>query len=111
MKILGAFDKYKDSFTAQEACLTAEQVVEQVGQGNQFVSCPLSDGGEGFVDILTTSAGGDLIEVSARDSLGNPKSTQIGIVPLERLSSSVRSLLQLSPLENLQLWKWLPSVD
>ena len=97
MRILSAFDKFKDSFSAQDACALVKEVASDVSSKLEVISCPLTDGGEGFVEILTPKYEGEIIKVPARDSIGREKIVEIGMVSIERLSSSVRTLLDLPP--------------
>ena len=97
MRILSAFDKFKDSFSAQDACALVKEVASDVSSRLEVISCPLTDGGEGFVEILTPKYEGEIIKVPARDSIGREKIVEIGMVSIERLSSSVRTLLDLPP--------------
>ena len=95
MRILSAFDKFKDSFSAQDACALVKEVASDVSSGLEVISCPLTDGGEGFVEILTPKYEGEIIKVPARDSIGEEIIVEIGMVSIESLSSSVRTLLDL----------------
>ena len=95
MRVLAAFDKFKDSFSAEQACSLVESTAGEFSPNVEVVSCPLTDGGEGFVDILISKCRGDLIEVKARDSLGRPREAAVGMVPIDQLSNEVRSLLGL----------------
>ena len=52
MKILIAFDSFKGSLTAEEACLAAQQGVCEAGFEGEVMCVPLSDGGEGLVDCF-----------------------------------------------------------
>ena len=134
MRVLAAFDKFKDSFSAEQACSLVESTAGEFSPNVEVVSCPLTDGGEGFVDILTSKCRGDLIEVKARDSLGRPREAVVGMVPIDQLSNEVRSLLglpesgklaiiemasvcglgdldlaQRDPLEYYNSWHWRPT--
>ena len=59
------------------------------------MGCPLTDGGEGFFDILTPKYSGDLLDVDARDSFGNNIKAKVGFVQLCSLPSKVCSFLNL----------------
>ena len=49
MRILAAFDKFKDSFSAEEACELVEKTAKEASQDIDIISVPsLTDGGEGF---------------------------------------------------------------
>ena len=95
MRILSAFDKFKDSFSAQDACALVKEVASDVSSGLEVISCPLTDGGEGFVEILTPKYEGEIIKVRAKDSIGEEKIVEIGMVFIESLNASVRTLLDL----------------
>ena len=56
--MLAAFDKFKDSISASRACEVAAAAVAAGGRDWPVELCPLSDGGEGFAQILTEAAGG-----------------------------------------------------
>ena len=73
MRILSAFDKFKDSFSAQDACALVKEVASDVSSRLEVISCPLTDGGEGFVEILTPKYEGEIIKVPAKDSIGEKK--------------------------------------
>ena len=47
MKILAAFDKYKDAMSAGRACAALSGALEALGEP-LTLSHPLTDGGEGF---------------------------------------------------------------
>ena len=67
MRILAAFDKFKDSFSAEEACELVEKTAKEASQDIDIISCPLTDGGEGFAEILTNRHKGVLVDVEARE--------------------------------------------
>ena len=50
---LVACDKCKGSLSAFEVCSLAKSVLQQRFPGSQIVEVALTDGGEGFTDILT----------------------------------------------------------
>jgi len=51
-----AFDSFKGSLTAAEACAAAGEGAARVA-GTEMVACPLSDGGEGFAEAMQASGG------------------------------------------------------
>ena len=87
MRILSAFDKFKDSFSAQDACALVKEVASDVSSGLEVISCPLTDGGEGFVEILTPKYEGEIIKVQARDSIGEEK-----IVEIEKMKADIENI-------------------
>ena len=92
MRVLIAFDKFKDALTAQQAGEVAARALRAKHPDWQLDLCPLTDGGEGFCDTLTRAAGGRLehVEVSGpRGSLqiaGNAQERHRG-------TSHVRSIM------------------
>jgi glycerate kinase len=97
MRILAAFDKFKDSFTAQTACSLAQEVTEERISNCEVVACPLTDGGDGFVEVLSQKYNTKLRGFEVRDSLGTLRKVKIGIVSITDLTSDLRSFLTLPP--------------
>ena len=56
---------------------------------------PQTDGGEGFVSILTLPKGGNLRTVKAHDALGRERTVRIGLLAVESLNKEVVDLLRL----------------
>ena len=52
MKIIIAFDSFKGSLTAEEACYTAACAIQHVDKDAEIVEIPLSDGGEGLTKCI-----------------------------------------------------------
>lgn len=57
MRVLIAFDKFKDAIGAHEACATAATVLQSLHPGWAMDTAPLSDGGDGFVHVLAGAVG------------------------------------------------------
>lgn len=55
MKIILAFDSFKGSLTATQACRAAAEGVARLGI--DAVPCPLSDGGDGFAEAIRFAVG------------------------------------------------------
>jgi glycerate kinase len=55
MKIILAFDSFKGSISAQDACKVAGEAIKLVDNDAEIIYCPMSDGGEGFIDVLQAS--------------------------------------------------------
>jgi glycerate kinase len=53
MRCLVAFDKFKDALTAPQACAAAAAALRAKHPDWELDLCPLTDGGEGFVEILS----------------------------------------------------------
>lgn len=58
MKVVLAFDSWKGSLTAVEACAAAADGLARLRPSLELIHCPLSDGGEGFADTVARAAGG-----------------------------------------------------
>lgn len=94
MRVLVAFDKFKDSMTAPVACEAAIRGARRaLGETVEIESAPLTDGGEGFCEILTTGAGGQLTMHSVSGPQSAPVSAPIGWVDSSSLSESVHSMI------------------
>ncbi|ADE54752.1 glycerate kinase [Coraliomargarita akajimensis] len=91
MNILIAFDKFKDSMSAKEACESASAGArEALGESVQITQCPLTDGGEGFCPILTTTASGHLEHHTVTGPLGDDIQAPLGWVPMSELPDEAR---------------------
>jgi len=103
MEVLAAFDKCKDSLSAWEICsLVQKTLYSEFGIENTKIA-PLTDGGEGFVEILTKAKDGTFHSVQAKDSLGEIKKAKIGIVSGEELDSSMLDFMNLSDSKKLAI--------
>lgn len=92
---LVACDKCKGSLSAFEVCSLAKSVLQQRFPGSQIVEVPLTDGGEGFTDILTCGATGLFHKIKVKDSIGNQKQAKIGLCEIAKLPASVTQALEL----------------
>lgn len=95
MRVLVAFDKFKDSLTAPDACALTAAALRETHPDWQLDLCPLADGGEGFCPILTAAAGGRIVSSPVTGPRGQPVPAEIGLVPLTRIPAGARSLLAL----------------
>jgi glycerate kinase len=96
MRILLAFDKFKDALTAREACQVAAQAIASVQPDWEIDTAPLADGGDGFCDTLTGVAQGDFHSAKVTDPLGKTTQATYGIVSKDRLQESAQKLLNLA---------------
>lgn len=93
MRVFIAFDKFKDSLAAREACETAAHVLREE-HGDWIIDlCPLADGGEGFCEILTKAVGGQTIVSSVTGPRGDLQQAPIGIIPVEKIPAAARALV------------------
>ncbi len=95
MHILVAFDKFKDSMTAMEACLTAQEAILRARPTWTVTSAPLTDGGEGFCEILTKAVYGKIERVPVLGPLLEPQTAKIGFVDIGNIPEAVRKLIKL----------------
>jgi len=93
MRVLAAFDKFKDSISAPQACEIAAGAIASVGRGWEADACPLADGGEGFADILTRAAGGSESRVAVTGPRGDPVTAGFGLISLARIPVGARARL------------------
>ena len=95
MRVLLAFDKFKDSLTAPAACDIAACALREAHPDWTLDLAPLADGGEGFCDILTRADGGTIETHLVTGPRGAPTPATIGFVPLEKIPAPARALLTL----------------
>ncbi|MBL4574978.1 MAG: glycerate kinase [Opitutaceae bacterium] len=97
MRVLIAFDKFKDSLTAAEACQIAARVISQSHPSYEIEMAPLSDGGDGFCQVLTESLNGSSIEVQSSGPCMEKLHAPIGMVETIQIPSEALAHLDLSP--------------
>lgn len=97
MRVLLAFDKFKDSLTAHDACAFAAAGLRERHRDWIVDACPLSDGGEGFSEILTVAVRGEVVGSSVSGPRGNAVQASIGLVPIDRIPVAARALLPPPP--------------
>jgi len=103
MHVLIAFDKFKDSMTALQACDIAHKVIAEDHPEWTIETAPLTDGGEGFCQILTTSAKGRCEAVHVLGPQLKPQTAQIGMVDLQQVSEIIRDRLNLQAFGKLAI--------
>ena len=69
MRVLVAPDKFAGTLTAVEAARSVAEGWRRTAPGDEVVEAPMSDGGPGFVDVLHTALGGELLAVTVRGPL------------------------------------------
>lgn len=85
MNVLLAFDKFKDSFSAHEACDIVSRELVSLHSDWKIETAPLSDGGDGFCKILTEARQGVLTEEIVNGPLFEKTKALFGVVDLEQL--------------------------
>ncbi len=95
MRALLAFDKFKDALSAPQACALAAGSLRARRPDWTLDSCPLTDGGEGFCEILTQALGGTFEAHTVTGPRGEPVVARLGFVPLAKIPVAARHLLDL----------------
>lgn len=72
MRILVAPDKFAGTLTAVEAADAIAEGWRRHAPGDEVVTVPMADGGPGFVDVLHSSLGGELLASTVAGPLGEP---------------------------------------
>lgn len=70
-RVVVAFDAFKGSLTAEEACAAAARGVRAAAPDATVVAAPMADGGEGSLDALL-SRGGSARTTATVDAIGRP---------------------------------------
>lgn len=85
MRVLLAFDKFKDALTAHAASQIVADALKKIHPEWTLDVAPLADGGEGFVRILTEAAGGRFVSHRVVGPRGKPVTADIGYVSVRAL--------------------------
>ncbi|WP_034621779.1 glycerate kinase [Cellulomonas sp. URHE0023] len=72
VRVLIAPDSFGSSLTADEAADVIAGAWRTVAPDDDVLTCPLSDGGPGFVATLHRALGGDLVPVTVLSPVGEP---------------------------------------
>lgn len=80
MKIIFAPDSFKESISAVEAAQIMAASAARVLPGSEMIQLPLSDGGEGFISVLTGALGGSIKEVRVKGPAGKPINSYWGLL-------------------------------
>lgn len=95
MRILAAFDKCKDSLTAGEICALAKKTIQKISSTIDVEEIPITDGGEGFAELLTKCKSGDFHHTHVKDSLGREIDAPIGLVPASSVDVDLLKFMNL----------------
>ncbi|EIP97315.1 glycerate kinase [Opitutaceae bacterium TAV1] len=95
MRVLIALDKFKHSLTAAQACDAVAAALREAQPAWSHDICPLTDGGDGFCEILTRAAGGEQVEMRVEGPRGEQVDAGFGIVSAPRLRPEIRRQLGL----------------
>lgn len=81
MKIVLAFDSYKNCLSSPEICRIIRSEIIRNAPDWQVVSMPLGDGGEGTAQAIVSASGGVMKELTVCGPLSKPVTAQYGILP------------------------------
>lgn len=70
MKVITAFDSFKNCICAKDACEASKKAILELHPDAEVVSIPMSDGGEGMVDSIFNSVDADMVTVTVNDPVG-----------------------------------------
>ncbi len=95
MRALIAFDKFKDSLSATQACELTARVLRTNHRDWELDLCPLTDGGEGFEHILGGSTAGQRIGLQVSGPLGSLMSAGLTLIPADSVPPPALALLRI----------------
>lgn len=97
-KIVVASDSFKGSLTSLEVAAGAEQGIHEVFPECEVVKVNVADGGEGTMDALRSTLGGQWVTVAAADPLGRPRDVSYVV-----LSDGNTAVIEMSAVSGLPL--------
>ncbi|BCJ88046.1 glycerate kinase [Effusibacillus dendaii] len=80
MKIVLAPDSFKGSLTAKEVCDAMEEGIRRVIPAADIVKIPMADGGEGTVQSLVDTTGGQILTEVVTGPIGQKVTAKYGIL-------------------------------
>lgn len=80
MKIVIASDKYKGSLSALQVCKIIEKAIKKIDPAIKTIVSPMADGGEGTVETLVESMGGENISLEVTGPLGEKVKAGFGML-------------------------------
>lgn len=102
MRVLLAFDKFKDALSAHAATDAVAMALREKHPDWQLDRCPLTDGGEDFAEILGTELGADYEEdPMVRGPRGGRQYAPLRFVSTAALTTAARQRLGLSIMKSL----------
>jgi len=97
MHVLIACDSFKDALDAENVCSAIARGLQQAHPGIGVTEMPLSDGGEGVLDILRKALALKSQALAVSDPLGRPVTASFG------LSADGTALVEMATASGLQL--------
>ncbi len=96
MRALIAFDKFKEALGASAACQAVADALRTLHPDWELDLCPLSDGGDGFVEALSSGDRGEVFSNTVTGPLSSLVSANWAVIPARNLSSASRRRLQIN---------------
>ncbi len=93
MRVLIAFDKFKDALSARQAGEAAAAALRIKHPDWHLDLCPLTDGGEGFCETLTAAAQGRIEWIEVSGPRGAPVKAPVGFIEGSNIPAAVRQRL------------------
>ena len=90
MRVLIAFDKFKDALSAASACAEAARVLGEKHPDWSLDLCPLTDGGEGFCETLCRGLGERIDSIRVAGPRAGQVSAPVGFVSSWSLPTAAR---------------------
>ena len=81
MKIVLAFDSFKDCLSSPEICRILAESIQQADPASIVCSLPLGDGGEGTARAMTMACGGIMQQCRVHGPLGKMVDAEYGLLP------------------------------
>ena len=100
MRVLVAFDKFKDALTARAACEAAARGLRTRHPDWLLDLCPLTDGGEGFCESLVAATHGRFESVSVTGPRGGKVRAPIGYIEWSNIPAAARTRLSIQNRES-----------
>lgn len=93
LRILVAFDSFKDALSSERACEVVSAALQSLNRDFSVSSAPLSDGGEGFARVLTDAIRGEIVVFPVMGPNGVPVEAGVGFVEPSTLPEPARHIL------------------
>jgi glycerate kinase len=98
MNILVACDSFKDALSSEAVCRAIAAGLKRSHPDATVTQMPLSDGGEGLLDVLGQALGLEWIEMQVADPLGRPVTGRYGLS-----ADGVTAVVEMAQASGLQL--------
>ena len=100
-KIIVIADSFKGSLSSSEVAEAVKNALSEKNAKLEVLTYDISDGGEGFAEIVTKARGGKMVEKEVHDALKRPIKTRYGVADDFAVMdvASVIGLTMLTPME------------